>query len=292
MGRAKLGLDLCKTLAASKGGRLLSNQYDGNGVSLLWECGKGHQWQASFHSIKDRGSWCPFCAGNRRLGLPLASAVAKSHGGECLSDHYTNSKTPLYWRCEHGHAWWSCLDRVKNQGTWCPTCAGKLPLTLSDAMSLAAEKGGKLLSKTYENSWSKLLWRCAHGHEWRASLKNVKNCGSWCPSCFYGSRRLGLSSALQLALTRGGMCLSDSYKNNFTHLEWSCACGHKWKAPLQSVKNRGTWCPLCASGRREREVRAVPGPQRSSVPLQAPGGFSGFVVVRSPPSAKTLTSHF
>ena len=130
MGRPKLTLELCKTIAASRGGRILSTLYCSNRGLLLWECGKGHQWQASFHNVKDGGSWCPICAKTRPLGLPAATKAAKSLGGDCLSDNYTNVNASLLWRCAHGHTWRACLNSVKNRGTWCPTCRGKGPLTL------------------------------------------------------------------------------------------------------------------------------------------------------------------
>ena len=210
MGRARLGLDLCKTIAVNRGGHLLSTVYGSNKAPLLWECEKGHQWLARLNSVKDNGSWCPFCAGKRHSGIPAAVALATSRGGECLSDQYTNSKTPLLWRCERGHAWMSSFDNVQNKGSWCPVCAGKQRLTLADAISIAAEKGGELLSKTYGNSLSRMLWRCAEGHEWLASLNSVRNSGSWCRTCAHDQRRLALPVAHDLATTCGGACFSSS----------------------------------------------------------------------------------
>ena len=93
-GRPKLGLEFCKGIAESRGGRLLSAEYRRNSGLLSWECGKGHQCQAAMHNIKDKGSWCPFCAGNHRLDLAAAMVVAKSRGGKCLSNCYKNSSTP------------------------------------------------------------------------------------------------------------------------------------------------------------------------------------------------------
>ena len=259
-GRPKLALEVCKAIAEGRGGRLVSHEYRGNKDLLLWQCGKGHQWQASIHNIKDKGSWCPHCAGNRRLGLSDAIAVAKSRGGECMSDHLQNCRSALQWRCQHGHTWLANLDNIKNKGTWCPACATPR-LTLTDARQAAVERGGELLSLSYSNSRSKLLWRCEQGHTWATTLGSVKNSGPWCPICARDQRRLGLSPAHDLAATHGGACLSVSYYNRSTRLLWRCAQGHQWHASLCSVRSRGTWCPSCAPGRREREVRDVPGTQ-------------------------------
>ena len=149
-GRPKLGLEACKTIAESRGERLMSNAYRSNKDLLSWQCGKGHQWQASMHNIKDQASWCPDCAGNRRLCLSDAIAVAKSRGGHCLSNCYTNSTLPLHWQCEHGHTWWANLNNAKNAGTWCPACAAPRRLTLAVAREAATERGGELVSQSYD----------------------------------------------------------------------------------------------------------------------------------------------
>ena len=32
-----------------------------------WECSKGHQWNAMPIKVKNEGTWCPFCARNRKI---------------------------------------------------------------------------------------------------------------------------------------------------------------------------------------------------------------------------------
>ena len=48
-----------------------------------------------------------------------------------------------------------------------------------------------------------------------------------------------------IAAKKGGKCLSTTYVNSQTKLEWECAKGHHWSAVPASVKSR-TWCPQCA----------------------------------------------
>ena len=40
------------------------------------------------------------------------------------------------------------------------------------------------------------------------------------------------------------------------HMHWRCAHGHEWNATLSSVRT-GRWCPHCAVGRSERDVRNI-----------------------------------
>lgn len=53
-----------------------------------------------------------------------------------------------------------------------------------------------------------------------------------------------LEQLQQIAMDRGGKCLSDSYKNAHTKLLWECTRGHQWVAKPCAIK-RGTWCPFC-----------------------------------------------
>jgi hypothetical protein len=65
-GRARrLTLQEMHKLAASKGGRCLSETYLNANSHLLWECGKKHRWRAIPNSIK-RGSWCAICSRDGR----------------------------------------------------------------------------------------------------------------------------------------------------------------------------------------------------------------------------------
>jgi hypothetical protein len=48
----------------------------------------------------------------------------------------------------------------------------------------------------------------------------------------------------ELALERGGKCLSTTYLNNRTKLLWECVKGHQWWARSGNII-RGQWCPEC-----------------------------------------------
>ena len=254
-----LSLRDAQDVAETRGGLCLSTTYRKSRLHLRWRCHEGHEWKASLSSVKHRGSWCPHCAtAARRLSLKVAQDVAAGRGGACLSTIYHNSLFPLQWRCKRGHKWSACLASVKAAGTWCPYCARiSQRLTLKVACDIALAKGGICLSTTYVNSRQHLTWRCRQGHEWKASLTSVKNAGSWCPHCVVASRRLTLKCAQNVAKVNGGRCLSTRYVNNKLNLRWRCAESHEWHASLRSVKNGGTWCPLCAAGRSEREVRNI-----------------------------------
>jgi thiol-disulfide isomerase/thioredoxin len=54
-------LQYISNTALLRGGALLSTKYINNKSKLLWQCEKGHTWEASWYSINIRNSWCPYC---------------------------------------------------------------------------------------------------------------------------------------------------------------------------------------------------------------------------------------
>ncbi len=70
-------------------------------------------------------------------------------------------------------------------GHWCPYCSGNVKSTIAELNEFVSDKGGICLSQSYSNAHQKLLWRCAVGHEWKATAHNIKS-GHWCPTCSQG----------------------------------------------------------------------------------------------------------
>lgn len=58
--------------------------------------------------------------------------------------------------------------------------------------------------------------------------------------------RLTIEAMEDLAKKNGGRCISNSYVNQKTKLQWECSKNHKWWANSGSVKNGKTWCPICS----------------------------------------------
>jgi hypothetical protein len=61
----------------------------------------------------------------------------------------------------------------------------------------------------------------------------------------------------ELAISRGGKCLSDSYKNAKSHLTWQCKDGHVWDATPHNIVYNESWCPTCPRNVGEELVRAA-----------------------------------
>ncbi|MDQ3048901.1 MAG: hypothetical protein M3R27_15230 [Bacteroidota bacterium] len=50
-----------KKIAIKKGGLLLTDKYINNTTPMLWQCEKGHKWEAKGANVFHLNSWCPYC---------------------------------------------------------------------------------------------------------------------------------------------------------------------------------------------------------------------------------------
>jgi hypothetical protein len=177
----------------------------------------------------------------------LRTAVT-ARGGQLLSSIYVSSNSKVIIQCKQGHVWEAKPDKLKS-GQWCKQCAGMQKGTIEEMNALAAKHQGVCLSTEYVSGKDNLRWRCHAGHEWLATPSSIKNAGTWCRQCA-GLRKLTIDDMRMLAASKGGLCLSESYATKDSKLQWQCVNGHSWFATGGSVRNSGTWCPICARSRK------------------------------------------
>jgi len=246
-GNIKQTMEEMQEMALARGGKCLSKTYINANTKLIWQCKEGHTWSTMPYVIRAK-KWCPYCAGKAKLTIEEMDQIAQAKGGKCLSKKYIDIDTKLKWQCNVGHTWSAVANAVK-RGSWCPCCYGKIKLTIEEMQGMVLTRGGKCLSKTYINKETKLSWRCKEGHIWQATPGSIRQ-GTWCPYC---ARRVKLTieEMYQIARAKGGKCLSKTYINNSTKLKWQCKDKHTWKAMPYSVKQYGSWCPICAINKRK-----------------------------------------
>ena len=96
----------------------------------------------------------------------------------------------------------------------------------------------------------------------------------FCYHASMGGYRLTLDVMRSMAEEQGGECLSTSYRDLKTQMQWRCAAGHTWIAQAQSVRS-GHWCkrcngkPLVTIDDMKRIARALNGECLSEVYLNA-----------------------
>jgi len=69
-------------------------------------------------------------------------------------------------------------------------------------------------------------------------------------------RKLTLEEIQGDAARFGGRCLSETYIDSLTRLEWQCAAGHRWLAVPHAIR-QGHWCKRCADQRLRLPAGAV-----------------------------------
>lgn len=124
---------------------------------------------------------------------------------------------------------------------------------LAKCQAHALSKGGRCLAIEYVTARQKVKWECDKGHKWDATPDNVLRAGTWCPQCKTEVLRRTFSHTIEtmwrLACKRGGLCLSNEYKNSKTPLRWQCKKKHEWISVASNVLS-GSWCPECAGNLR------------------------------------------
>jgi hypothetical protein len=184
-GTLKGDIDQMRRMARERGGECLSQRYLGVASKLRWRCREGHEWSAVPGSVI-HGTWCPTC-GKRgghslaRLSIGIMRHMAAERGGACLSKVYYGSRVPLRWRCARGHAWNARPGQMR-RGGWCPVCSHALRGTLEVMREQAVQRGGRCLSRAWNNHSEPLAFECARGHRFR-TLASVIKTGVWCPTC-------------------------------------------------------------------------------------------------------------
>jgi len=216
-------LELLRSIAADRGGHLVSRKYLGSGVLHTWECDKGHRWKAVPRNVKHLANWCPFCAG-RRQGIEDMRRVAAGRGGGCLSSVYRTSRHKLRWRCgDCSHEWAATPFGVITGRSWCPECAKK---RIGEKNRLNAADRTRKMTAT-------------------------KKAGS-----------LDLRFMRRVAKERKGECLAGGYRGANVKEAWRCGeCSFEWLATPNKVCRKGTWCPKCSAkkGGKKRKDRTSDG---------------------------------
>lgn len=176
-------------------------------------------------------------------------ALAKTRGGECLSE-FVSTKQNIKWKCKNNHIWEANSRSIIN-GYWCRECSGYAKGSIEKMKELANKKGWTLLSNEYINSQTRLLWECGNGHLFEMIPANVAR-GYNCKECNGDVNTIDKIN--NIAISRGGKCISVKFLSNQDKLMFECDLGHEFSMSSNSV-TRGQWCPVCATFRKEKMTR-------------------------------------
>ena len=86
-------------------------------IKTMWQCQKGHKWEAAFNGIKT-GNGCPYCA---VISTEDYHNLATERGFTWLGPEVPNTVTKTKWQCQKGHIWETKFSYIQT-GTGCPIC--------------------------------------------------------------------------------------------------------------------------------------------------------------------------
>ncbi|MGC5809813.1 hypothetical protein, partial [Ralstonia pseudosolanacearum] len=273
--KAEAKLARLQQIARQAGGECLSTSYSNNSAMYRFRCRLGHEFETRSAGVM-AGKWCRRCADIRLgevsrdpEGLARIQEAARKRGGQWLSQPYTRIRDTYRFRCAEGHEWMASGSMVV-QGKWCRLCAnkarGEASLRkdgLDELRRIAQGHGGQCLAHRYAGSRARYRFRCVQGHEWETYAVTITQ-GAWCPTCARDRSRRGIEAMREMAAARGGRCISESYVNIATKLEWECTRGHRWHSTPRNIRI-GHWCAQCCylsritrdETRRKRRYEAV-----------------------------------
>jgi len=180
----KLTYEFVKEKFEEEGYVLLSKEYINSNGKLDYICPNGYQHEISWDNFR-KGSGCPHCSGNIKLNIKFIKKELKKENYELLTKNYKNAHQKLDYICSKGHthniAWGSW-----QQGQRCPYCVGQGKPTIEFIRKEFEKEGCKLLSKTYRNSQTKLIYECDKRHKHAITWAHWSQ-GKRCPICYHNN---------------------------------------------------------------------------------------------------------
>jgi len=98
---------------------------------VWWRCTRGHEWETSVANRTNRGSGCPYCAGQLpskeiNLAVKHPDLVAEWHPTKNSQfkpeDFLSGSGKKVWWQCAEGHEWQALIYKRASGKNKCPTC--------------------------------------------------------------------------------------------------------------------------------------------------------------------------
>jgi hypothetical protein len=173
---------------------------------------------------------------------------AANKGGKCLENIYKGTHVKMLWECSLGHQWRTPWHNIKDANSWCPKCARNLKPDISVCQDYAKkEHSGKCIETTYVNAHYKMLWECSKGHKWKATWNSINSGNKWCAICARNVKPTIEECCEYVKNEHNGRCCNTIYVNSHVRMLWECSEGHQWKTNWNGIKNKKTWCPVCAN---------------------------------------------
>ncbi len=249
-------------MAKAKGGKFLSRFYRSARIRYPWRCANGHRWLAPVDGIRNKGSWCPYCAKGSgeecvricfekifRRKFPKAWPVwLKSDSGRLLEldgfnagmgvafehqgqQHY--QQRGMFYRKAGQFRRRIALDRRKH--SLCrqhgirlvkiPEVGWKFPLErlLLEVIRRCRQRGIRVPAGAERR-------RINYASAWNMNRKRAEK---------------AIKQLKQSARRRGGVCLDSAWVGSNARYRFRCRRGHEWRGTSAGILAGGAWCIRC-----------------------------------------------
>ena len=206
-----------------KGFELLDTEYKNSSTPMQVKCSNGHVTSKTWDSIK-QGSGCSKCVGVYSPSLEEVKQEFLDNGCELLEEEYTNSATPMKYKCECENISYICRSSFLT-GVRCKQCGDrKKAQAFKHDYQYVKEYfqsyNCELLEKEYINSGTFMKYKCYCGkiHYTRFEyFKQVQCLKHNVPR---------IDDLKESFLERGFTLLTKRYTHNEQNLEYLCPEGH------------------------------------------------------------------
>lgn len=256
----------------------LEDKYKGRSDEYKCFCKKGHEFMLHWRYIRGPKKWrCRECYESGEMEAIHKFCIDR--GGACLETTFKGVNELYDCVCANGHYFKMNWNFSKNRDYWCKQCFKDSQKTMKnnriaiedEARRINNEriireieektkilsdyckyKNWKLLNEKYEITKNDYIAECERGHVvpifWHRIIEDIEHV---CIKCYKENELKWMHSYCK---SKEGECLDTKPNNNGEYL---CKCKddeHKpFKLTINSVRRRGSWCPICHKTRVDPE---------------------------------------
>lgn len=246
--------------AAARGGKFISDSYDGCRFHYLWECGTcKKQWTATWVNVKYHNSWCPHCRSSTREQV-VRAAFRESFPGESFEKNQTEIGMELDGYCAtHRLAF-------EHDGVQHRRRVTHFQRTEEDFRAQLARD-----AKKNELCDQEQIWLFRNPDRELLKLKDIRayvrkqldasfdiapmadDDNTFLQRAMIAGSKGGyLDESSEIVAKQGGTLISPTCPIRTFPMHVSCEKGHNFETNYDNLV-RGRWCPICCATRKKTE---------------------------------------
>ena len=165
------------------GYKVIDDSYKDSRTPINVICPKGHTWKVTFGHFKGNNCRCAECRKlERRYSENVILETLNNNGYKLNNVFIKNEATYVNITCPKGHVYECSFESFKNKGRTCRKCSGSHKHTIEEVKDFANQYGYEVISDTYLNNKTHLIFKCPKDHKFSMRFDHFKS-GARCPFC-------------------------------------------------------------------------------------------------------------